>query len=52
MELNLASSAGGKANLVETRKLYETALSTYDQDVSLWRDYHSMESKVYFKFEI
>ncbi|KAI3823862.1 hypothetical protein L1987_05307 [Smallanthus sonchifolius] len=47
MELNLASSAGDKkVNLVEARKLYEAALSTYDQDANLWQDYHSMESKM------
>lgn len=46
MELNLASSAGSKGHLVEARKLYEAALSTYDQDLSLWQDYHSMESKM------
>ncbi|KAI7746801.1 hypothetical protein M8C21_007708 [Ambrosia artemisiifolia] len=47
IELNLASSAGAKkVNLVEARKIYEAALSTYDQDVSLWQDYHSMESKM------
>ncbi|KAJ0450248.1 putative U3 small nucleolar RNA-associated protein [Helianthus annuus] len=47
IELNLASSAGGKkVNLVEVRKIYEAALSTYDQDVSLWQEYHSMESKM------
>ncbi|XP_024983638.1 U3 small nucleolar RNA-associated protein 6 homolog [Cynara cardunculus var. scolymus] len=46
MELNLASSAGAKTHLVEARKLYEAALSTYDQDASLWQDYHSMESKM------
>ncbi|XP_076900477.1 uncharacterized protein LOC143554653 [Bidens hawaiensis] len=47
MELNLALSAGGKkVNLVEVRRLYEGALSTYDQDASLWQDYHSMESKM------
>ncbi|XP_023742761.1 uncharacterized protein LOC111890920 [Lactuca sativa] len=45
MEMNIASAAS-KANLVETRKLYEAALSTYDQDASLWQDYHSMESKM------
>ncbi|KAK1422588.1 hypothetical protein QVD17_17873 [Tagetes erecta] len=47
MELSLASSSGAKkVNLAEARKLYEAALSTYDQDVSLWQDYHSMESKM------
>ncbi|XP_076915375.1 uncharacterized protein LOC143580994 [Bidens hawaiensis] len=47
LELNVALSAGTKkVNLVEARKLYEGALSTYDQDASLWQDYHSMESKM------
>ncbi|KAL8198161.1 hypothetical protein R6Q57_029969 [Mikania cordata] len=47
MELNVASSAGAKkVHLVEVRKLYEVALSTYDQDASLWQDYHAMELKM------
>lgn len=46
IELNLASSGGSKVNLVEARKLYEAALSAYDQDASLWQDYYSMESKM------
>ncbi|KAK9064170.1 hypothetical protein SSX86_015550 [Deinandra increscens subsp. villosa] len=47
MEQNLASFAGSKeVHLVEARKLYEAALSAYDQDVSLWQDYHSMESQM------
>ncbi|KAI3495187.1 hypothetical protein L1887_37401 [Cichorium endivia] len=46
MEMNIASCDGVKANLVEARKLYEAAISTYDQDVNLWQDYHSMESKM------
>uniref|UniRef100_A0A5B6ZWP1 U3 small nucleolar RNA-associated protein 6 n=1 Tax=Davidia involucrata TaxID=16924 RepID=A0A5B6ZWP1_DAVIN len=45
LELNLAS-AGDKDCLVKTRKLYESALTTYDQDVSLWRDFYSMEIKM------
>uniref|UniRef100_A0A5B6ZZP9 Uncharacterized protein n=1 Tax=Davidia involucrata TaxID=16924 RepID=A0A5B6ZZP9_DAVIN len=44
LELNLAS-AGYKDSIVKARKLYESALTTYDQDVSLWRDYYSMEIK-------
>ncbi|PWA65497.1 hypothetical protein CTI12_AA332780 [Artemisia annua] len=46
MEMNIASSATGKVHLADVRKLYEAALSTYDQDSSLWHDYHSMESKM------
>ncbi|KAM7525243.1 hypothetical protein LguiA_015145 [Lonicera macranthoides] len=45
LELNLAS-AGDKDCLVKARKIYESALSAYDQDVSLWQDYYSMESKM------
>lgn len=45
MELNLAS-AGDKDCLVRARKICESALSAYCQDVSLWQDYYFMESKV------
>ncbi|XP_059624280.1 uncharacterized protein LOC132267202 [Cornus florida] len=45
LELNLAS-AGDKECLVRVRKLYESALTTYDQDASLWQDYYSMEIKM------
>jgi hypothetical protein len=47
LESNLASS-GDKDGLVNARKIYESALATYDQNVSLWQDYHSMEIKVNF----
>ncbi|GKG14673.1 hypothetical protein Tco_0354273, partial [Tanacetum coccineum] len=43
--MNIASSAAGKVHLAKVHKLYEAALLTYDQDSSLWQDYHSMESK-------
>lgn len=45
LEMNLAS-LGEKDCLANARKLYESALTTYDQDTSLWRDYYSMEIKV------
>ncbi|KAI3456471.1 hypothetical protein Pfo_013134 [Paulownia fortunei] len=45
LELNLAST-GDKTGLPNARKLYESALATYDQDASLWQDYHSMEVKM------
>uniref|UniRef100_A0A2P2NYL7 Hepatocellular carcinoma-associated antigen n=1 Tax=Rhizophora mucronata TaxID=61149 RepID=A0A2P2NYL7_RHIMU len=45
LERNLAS-VGDKDCLVNARKLYESALTTYDQNVSLWRDYHAMEIKL------
>ncbi|KAL8032873.1 hypothetical protein ABFX02_13G125400 [Erythranthe guttata] len=45
LELNLAST-GDKTGLPNARKIYESALATYDQDASLWQDYHSMEVKM------
>ncbi|KAK4439356.1 hypothetical protein Salat_0270500 [Sesamum alatum] len=45
LELNLAST-GEKTGLPKARKLYESALATYDEDASLWQDYHSMEVKM------
>ncbi|PIN13593.1 HAT (Half-A-TPR) repeat-containing protein [Handroanthus impetiginosus] len=45
LELNLAST-GDKTGLPNARKLYESALATYDQDASLWQDYYSMEVKM------
>ncbi|KAF8410733.1 hypothetical protein HHK36_003270 [Tetracentron sinense] len=45
LEANLAS-VGDKNALVNARKLYESAISTYSQDVGLWRDYYSLEIKV------
>ncbi|XP_052183683.1 uncharacterized protein LOC127795817 [Diospyros lotus] len=45
LEANLAS-AGDRDGLLEARKLYESALATYKQDVSLWQNYYSMESKM------
>lgn len=45
LELNMAS-IGDEDSLVNTRKLFESALATYDQKTSLWQDYHSMEIKV------
>ncbi|KAK8642206.1 hypothetical protein V6N13_011562 [Hibiscus sabdariffa] len=45
LESNLAS-LGNDDSLVNARKLYEAALATYDQDSSLWKDYHSLETKL------
>lgn len=45
LESNLAST-GDKTGLANARKLYDSALATYDQDASLWRDYHCMEIKM------
>ncbi|KAI8002026.1 hypothetical protein LOK49_LG09G00307 [Camellia lanceoleosa] len=45
LETNLAS-AGDRDCLLEVRKLYESVLATYEQDVSLWKSYYSMEIKM------
>ncbi|XP_065880160.1 uncharacterized protein [Euphorbia lathyris] len=45
LEENLAS-LGDKACLENARKIYDSALSTHDQNVRLWRDYHAMEVKL------
>ncbi|XP_042517896.1 U3 small nucleolar RNA-associated protein 6 homolog [Macadamia integrifolia] len=45
LEMNLAL-VGDNDGLVNARKLYESALATYSQDLRLWRDYYSMETKV------
>jgi U3 small nucleolar RNA-associated protein 6 len=45
LEVNLAS-VGDKDCLANARNLYESALATYGQDVTLWQNYHSMEIKV------
>lgn len=45
LESNLASD-GDKDCLSNARKLYEAALATYNQNLSLWQDYYSMEIKV------
>lgn len=49
LESNLAS-AGDKDGLANARKLFESALTTYGQDVSLWQEYYIMESKVIPQF--
>ncbi|XAR69929.1 hypothetical protein NMG60_11001702 [Bertholletia excelsa] len=45
LETSLAL-AGDRKCLLEARKLYESALATYQQDVSLWRNYYTMEIKM------
>lgn len=45
LELNLAA-INDKDCLVNARKLFESALTTYDQDINLWQDYYSMEIKM------
>ncbi|CAJ1941370.1 unnamed protein product [Sphenostylis stenocarpa] len=45
LETSLAS-IGDKGGLINARKLYESALATYDQNVSLWQDYYRMETKM------
>ncbi|KAK7396513.1 hypothetical protein VNO78_17574 [Psophocarpus tetragonolobus] len=45
LEKNLAS-IGDKDGLVNARKLYESALASYNQNVNLWQDYYHMETKM------
>uniref|UniRef100_A0A6N2KW93 U3 small nucleolar RNA-associated protein 6 homolog C-terminal domain-containing protein n=1 Tax=Salix viminalis TaxID=40686 RepID=A0A6N2KW93_SALVM len=45
LEVDLAS-AGDRDCLANARKLYESALATYGQNVTLWQDYHKMEIKL------
>lgn len=45
IETNLASQ-GDKDSLRNARKLYESAVASYSQDVELWKDYYSFETKV------
>lgn len=45
LESNLAS-VGDKDGLANARKLFESALATYSQDVSLWQEYYTMESEI------
>lgn len=49
LESNLAS-VGDKDGLANARKLFESALATYSQDVSLWQEYYTMESEVTLQF--
>ncbi|RAL44912.1 unnamed protein product [Cuscuta campestris] len=44
LEMSLVS-LGDKDALAIARSLYDSALTTYGQDISLWRDYYSMEVK-------
>ncbi|XVF87754.1 hypothetical protein PTKIN_Ptkin18bG0145800 [Pterospermum kingtungense] len=45
LESNLAF-LGNEDSLINARKLYEAALATYDQEATLWKDYHSLETKL------
>ncbi|KAJ6419928.1 hypothetical protein OIU84_029945 [Salix udensis] len=45
LEVDLAS-VGDRDCLANARKLYESALATYGQNVTLWQDYHKMEIKL------
>ncbi|KAK9151703.1 hypothetical protein Syun_010012 [Stephania yunnanensis] len=45
LEANLGS-VGEIDGIVNARKLYESALTTYGRDERLWRDYYSMEIKL------
>jgi len=44
--IDLEISTCDKDSLANARKLLESALTTYSKDVSLWREYYSLETKV------
>ncbi|EPS64980.1 hypothetical protein M569_09795 [Genlisea aurea] len=47
IELELNQCSGEDASgLGNARKLFESALSTYDQDAGLWQDFYAMEIKM------
>ncbi|KAJ8761825.1 hypothetical protein K2173_004674 [Erythroxylum novogranatense] len=45
LERNLAS-IGDVDGLANVRKLYDSALASYSQNMNLWRDYYTMERKL------
>ncbi|KAL0798352.1 hypothetical protein Bca101_053527 [Brassica carinata] len=45
IETNLASQ-GDKDSLRNVRKLYDSAVGSYSQDVELWKDYYSLETQM------
>ncbi|KAF8094345.1 hypothetical protein N665_0365s0031 [Sinapis alba] len=45
IETNLASQ-GDKDSLRNVRKLYDSAVASYSQDVELWKDYYSLETQM------
>ncbi|CAH8314556.1 unnamed protein product [Eruca vesicaria subsp. sativa] len=45
IETDLASQ-GDKDSLSNARKLYDSAVASYSQDVELWKDYYSLETKM------
>ncbi|KAL5730011.1 hypothetical protein ACHQM5_002890 [Ranunculus cassubicifolius] len=45
LESNLAF-VGDKDGLANARKVYESAVTRYSQEVGLWRDYYSLENKL------
>ncbi|EOA15467.1 hypothetical protein CARUB_v10004327mg [Capsella rubella] len=45
IETNLVS-LGDKDSLSNARKLYDSAVASYSQDVELWKNYYSLETKM------
>ncbi|KAL2923067.1 U3 small nucleolar RNA-associated protein 6-like protein [Bienertia sinuspersici] len=43
--IELELSSGDTASLANARKLFDCALATYAEDISLWQEYYSMETK-------
>lgn len=50
LESNLAM-VGDDKGLTNARKLYDSALSIYKQNIELWKDYYSLEMKVKLHFK-
>lgn len=44
--IDLEISTGDNDSLGNARKLLESALTTYSKDISLWREYYSLETKM------
>ncbi|XP_010666961.2 uncharacterized protein LOC104884066 [Beta vulgaris subsp. vulgaris] len=44
--IKLEISSGDISCLTNARKLFECALATYGEDISLWQEYYSMETKM------
>lgn len=44
--IEIETNLGDKDSLRNARKLYDSAVASYSQDVELWKDYYSLEMKV------
>uniref|UniRef100_A0A1J3E3P9 U3 small nucleolar RNA-associated protein 6-like protein n=1 Tax=Noccaea caerulescens TaxID=107243 RepID=A0A1J3E3P9_NOCCA len=44
--IEIETNLGDKDSLRNARKLYDSAVASYSQDVELWKDYYSLEMKM------